>query len=127
MGEQYLKSPSLLPTASVPWEVEGGTNACPLERQAAVSLVLPGTQHVVDAPAPTLHIEKLDKSLATRQDLHNRVDVVAVEVNLLREDQKILSTRVACTESELRDLEQSLKGLEWQVRSLSPKVWELEH
>ncbi|KAJ1154462.1 hypothetical protein NDU88_007214 [Pleurodeles waltl] len=75
-----------------------------------MSTAPPGTQHV--EMAPTLHDEKLAKLLeaiaTTGQDLCYRVDAVAVEVSLLREDQKNLSARVASTESKLRDLRPSL-------------------
>ncbi|KAJ1116959.1 hypothetical protein NDU88_005160 [Pleurodeles waltl] len=53
--------------------------------------------------------------MITGQDLHNRVDAVAVEVGLLQEDQKKLSARVPNTESELKDLRQVLVGLEEKI------------
>ncbi|KAJ1189489.1 hypothetical protein NDU88_006234 [Pleurodeles waltl] len=59
------------------------------------------------APALINHEDKLDKILetieTTGQDLHNRVDAV-VEVTLLQEDRKKLSTRVTSMKSDLRDL-----------------------
>ncbi|KAJ1096377.1 hypothetical protein NDU88_001519 [Pleurodeles waltl] len=64
-------------------------------------------QQIMETPTPSLPDDKLDKILgaitATRQDLCNRVDAVAVKAGLLREDQKNLSARVVSTESELRD------------------------
>ncbi|KAJ1194174.1 hypothetical protein NDU88_003469 [Pleurodeles waltl] len=90
----------------------------------------PGLRHAeMDLP-DTLHDEKLDKIVeaivTTGQNLCNRVDAVAVEVGLLREDHKKLSARVANTESELKDLRPSLTELEEKVSSLTGKVRELE-
>ncbi|KAJ1097663.1 hypothetical protein NDU88_002780 [Pleurodeles waltl] len=76
-----------------------------------------------EAPTPNSH----EAIAATRQDLCNHVDAVAVELGLLLDNQKKLSARVTSTESELKDLRSSLKELEGQGQPLNAKVWELEH
>ncbi|KAJ1179549.1 hypothetical protein NDU88_004783 [Pleurodeles waltl] len=103
-----------------------------MERQTEERVATsPEAQRDQEATMSNPHDEKLDQILeaiaATQQDLHSRVGAVAVEVDLLREDQTKLSARVTSTESELKDLRPLLKELEGQVQFLNTKVRELEH
>ncbi|KAJ1205642.1 hypothetical protein NDU88_001070 [Pleurodeles waltl] len=108
-----------------------GPSIGPLERRTAYHIAPPERQQSTGVPAPTLLNGKPDKILeaitATSQDLHNRVDAMTVGISLLQEDQKKLSTTVACTENELKKLRPSLTDLEGQVKSLAANVQELEH
>ncbi|KAJ1093551.1 hypothetical protein NDU88_006651 [Pleurodeles waltl] len=83
---QYYRPLSLSPAVLALWGGEGDPLlACQSDRKSC--LQSPEDTARVETPTPTLHDEKLNKILeattATGQDLCNRVDAVAVEVNLL--------------------------------------------
>ncbi|KAJ1184068.1 hypothetical protein NDU88_000878 [Pleurodeles waltl] len=100
-----------------------GYSAGAQEQRGTAPPSLPETRSVEVDLAPTLHDDKLDKileAIATAgHDLRNRVDAVAVEVGLLREDQRKLSARVVNKESKLKEVRPSLTELEEKVSSLT--------
>ncbi|KAJ1188777.1 hypothetical protein NDU88_005534 [Pleurodeles waltl] len=76
--------------------------------------------------ATTLHDDILDKILeataTTGQDVPNRVNAMALEVGLQREDQRKLSARVANTEIKLKEVRPSLTEMEEKVSFLTAAV-----
>ncbi|KAJ1205380.1 hypothetical protein NDU88_000815 [Pleurodeles waltl] len=103
----------------------GGSGSGPQERQETAPLIVPTMWDQETVQVPTYQEDKQDKILeaikATGQDMKNRVDVVAIEVTLLREDQKKLSERVTSTEIDLKVLRLLLTTMEKTVRFLADK------
>ncbi|KAJ1191584.1 hypothetical protein NDU88_000900 [Pleurodeles waltl] len=108
----------------------GQSGAGPQERRETGPPIVPAMRDRETVQVPPYQEDKLDKILeaiaATGQDLRNRVDVVAIEDTLLREDLKKLSAGVISAESDLRVFRPSLMTMEEMARSLANKVQELE-
>ncbi|KAJ1136179.1 hypothetical protein NDU88_002597 [Pleurodeles waltl] len=74
--------------------------------------------------------KKLEKILEvfpdSWQELCDRVDAVAIDVGLLREDQKKLKTTTDDADNTIMELKPGLRDLDCKVCSLTAKVQELE-
>ena len=99
------------------------------ELDPSSTMQLPATDESTPiAPHPSE--DKLDRILAavehTRECLESKIDTVAANLSLLRDDHKKLSERVTATERSLSEFQPTSKELQSQLHELTDRVRFLE-